>query len=72
MLRIRVDTNRCDDDGAIVILPKSVPEEELKVGARVILYETGFECEATLRHGKRWNWVADIIEGTIRDIPVDE
>ena len=66
--RIRVDFNRREGPGTIAISPEDVPTDELKVGALVTLYETGdIECEAILRHGRRWEWVADILDGTIRD-----
>jgi len=32
-------------------------------------YEPGdIECEAIVRHGERWEWVADILDGTIRPL----
>ena len=31
--------------------------------------ETGLECEAILRRGTIWPWVADIVETTIKDLP---
>lgn len=70
MTRIRVDFNRREGSGSIAISPNEgeIPEEELKVGAIVTLYEPGdIECEAVLRHGTRWKWVADILDGPIRD-----
>ena len=49
------------------MIPKLVPMKELTVGTKVILYEPGdIECEAIVRHGKSWEWVAEIVEGTIR------
>lgn len=70
MLRIEVDMNRREDFRTIVISPKSTSNIELKEGMRVILHEPGIECEAILRHGTQWQWVADIIEGTVKDIPI--
>jgi hypothetical protein len=50
-----------------VIPPQQVPASGLSVGAKVVLYEPGdIECEAIVRHGETWGWVADIIEGTIK------
>lgn len=62
--------NRREDFRTIVISPKSTSNIELKEGMRVILHEPGIECEAILRHGTQWQWVADIIEGTVKDIPI--
>jgi hypothetical protein len=70
MARIQVDFNRREGPGAIAISPAEgeIPSEELKVGAIVTIYEPGdIECEAILRHGTQWNWVADILDGTVRD-----
>ena len=45
-----------------------VPEEARREGALVILYEPGdIECEAIVRRGRRWEWVAEILDGMIRD-----
>jgi hypothetical protein len=68
MQRIQVDMNFREDYRTIVI-PQSVSRETLVVGARVILYEVDdIECEAVLRHGATWDWVADIVDGTIKEI----
>ena len=68
MARIHVDFNRREGPRTVAITPEEIPEEELKVGAIVTLYEPGdIECEAILHHGTRWKWVADILDGTIRD-----
>jgi hypothetical protein len=46
-----------------------IPDEQRKVGELVPLYEPGsIECEAILRHGTHWEWVADILDGTIREL----
>jgi hypothetical protein len=67
MLKIAVDMNLREDQRTIVIPSKLLPMKELIVGAKVILYEPGdIECEASVRHGKSWEWVAEIVEGTIR------
>ncbi|MBI2739176.1 MAG: hypothetical protein HYX38_21870 [Rhodospirillales bacterium] len=67
MTKIEVDMNLREDVFTIVVPLQLVSEFQLKVGDRVLLYEPGTECEAILRHGKQWPWVADIVEGTIRD-----
>ncbi len=72
MIRIAVDCNWREDTRTIVIPHEDVPESHLRVGAKVTLHEPGMECEAILRHGKQWPWVADIIEGTIKNEPYDE
>jgi hypothetical protein len=70
MLRIRVDVNCREGRRTVAIPPDSVPGHDLKVGMKVILREPGMECEAVLRHGEIWLWVADIVEGTIKDVPL--
>ena len=72
MIRLEVDINRREGHRTIVIPEQSVLGKDLKVGTTVVLYEPGMECEAILRHGKDWPWVADIIEGTIKKLPLDE
>lgn len=70
MTRIRVDFNRREGPRTIALSLEDVQNEALKVGALVTLYEPGdIECEAILRHGTRWEWVADILDDTIRDSP---
>ena len=69
MARIHVDFNCREDVGTIAILRlRDIPEEERKVGTVITLYEPGMECEAVLRRGERWEWVADILDGTIREV----
>ena len=48
-------------------------EKKLEHGSRVILYDEETRCEGVLRHGK-WieGWVAEIIPGTVRDLPTGE
>ena len=68
MARIRVDFNRREGPRTVAISTEDAPQDELIVGAIVTLYEPGdIECEAILRHGTRWEWVADILDSTIRD-----
>jgi hypothetical protein len=70
MLRIGVDFNTREGPRTIVLTEQNVPPEILVEGTRVILYEEGdMECEAVVRKGDTWDWVADIIEGTIRRLP---
>jgi hypothetical protein len=39
----------------------------LVTGTRVVLYEPNqIECEAIVRRGKTWPWVAEVVEGTVR------
>jgi hypothetical protein len=73
MLRIYVDMNLREGPRTIVIAPRQMPIGGLTVGAKVILEEFGdIECEAIVRHGTTWEWVADIIEGTIRETSLKE
>jgi hypothetical protein len=52
---------------AVMIPSRSVSAEGLVAGAKVILCEPGdIECEAILRRGTSWEWVADIVDGTIK------
>jgi hypothetical protein len=70
MLRICTDFNTREGPRTIVLAPQVIPQGGLVEGTRVILYEEGdIECEAIVRRGDTWNWVADIIEGTIRKLP---
>lgn len=71
MLRIHVDTNSREGVTASVIPESEVPNEDLIFGRRAILFETGFEGEAVLRRGEQWPWVADIVGGTVENLPID-
>jgi hypothetical protein len=42
--------------------------ERLAVGVHVILYDEETKCMGVLRHGKYYDWVADIIPETITDL----
>jgi hypothetical protein len=46
--------------------------ENLHEGEKVILYDSSMECEAILRHGHDHEWVADIVPGSIRDLPQEQ
>ncbi len=72
LVRIKADFNA--RDGYLgIILPDDAPAEVLVPGAHVVLYEPDeFECEAIVRRGETWPWVADIVEGTIKDYPRSE
>ncbi len=72
MVRLHIDCNRCDGPRSIAVDEREVAKLGLKAGDRVVLYEPGMECEAVLRPGEIWPWVADIVEGTIKDLPIDE
>lgn len=69
MVRIRVDFNRRESPRTIALGSSAdIPEEARRIGALVVLYEPGdIECEAIVRRGERWEWVADILDGTIRE-----
>lgn len=69
MIRVFVDFNCMERAGAVVVRPKDIPIEELKVGNRITVYTPGeMECEAILRHGQMWEWVADMVEGTTKSL----
>jgi hypothetical protein len=73
MLKIHVDMNLREGPRTIVVPPRQMPMDGLTVGAKVTLYEPGdIECEAIVRDGTTWEWVADIIEGTIRETSLKE
>jgi hypothetical protein len=81
MLALYVDYNareRLPDGGQAVSINfgKMNPEAlatKLASGSRVILYDEETRCEGVLRHGE-WikGWVADVIPGTVRDLPTGE
>jgi hypothetical protein len=69
MIRILNDFNTMEDDGAVVLNAARAPAEALVPGARVLLYEPDqIECEAIVRPGKTWPWVAEMIVETIRHV----
>jgi hypothetical protein len=72
MKRVSVDTNDREGYDTIVIHRQDVPPEGLSAGERILIHEPGFECEAIVRHGIFNEWVADIVEGTIRDTSLDQ
>lgn len=68
---------RADGNQAAAILfeigwnPPSI-EKKLKLGLRVILYDHEERCEGLLRHGEIYDWVADLIPGTWKELtPAD-
>lgn len=73
MIRILNDFNLMEEDRAVVLHVEHTPPEVLVPGTRVILYEPGqMECEAIVRRGKQFAWVADMIEETIKYLPAAE
>src|SRR6185312_11694361 len=63
MIRLATDFNTTEN-GAIV-LPDSAPAGALVPGTRVILFRPKeFECEAIVRRGAAWPWVAEIVSRT--------
>jgi hypothetical protein len=81
MLSLYVDYNareRLPDGGQAVAInigrmnPDALARK-LEHGSRVVLYDEETRCEGVLRHGK-WigGWVAEIIPGTVKDMPTGE
>ena len=71
MIKVSNDFNLMED-GRAVVLNSSTPAEALVPGTRIILCEPGqFECEAIVRRGKAWPWVANMLDGTFKDYPPD-
>jgi hypothetical protein len=63
MIRLSTDFNT-QEDGAIV-LPADAPADAQVPGARVILFKPEeLECEAIVRRGTAWPWVAKIVPRT--------
>jgi hypothetical protein len=74
MLRIYVDFNAREVHPHVesVAIPLHTDRaEEYKAhlfeGRRVIIFDEGTECEAMLRRGTSFPWVADIIPNTLKD-----
>jgi hypothetical protein len=77
MISMYADFNYREDVDSIVIrldidLNSHIPENDLHADDEVILYDETMECRARLRKGSFSNWVAQIIPGTIKDIPEDK
>jgi hypothetical protein len=78
MLKFYVDFNSCEGvDTAVVVrldteLNAGISEDQMEVGSRVLLYEETMECEAILRLGSYYKWVADLLVETIRHLPEDQ
>jgi len=73
MLRICVDFNCVEDIDKVVIrtdieMNESLAPTEFHENLRVVIYEDDLECEAILRPGKIFPWMAQIIPGTFRDV----
>jgi hypothetical protein len=72
MVQITTDFN-WREDILTVVLPDRVPIEILVPGTRIVLHEPGgMECEAIVRRGNTWPWVADIVEDTIKELRADK
>jgi hypothetical protein len=73
VIRILNDFNTREDDWVIVLNEARTPPEALVTGTRVILYEPDdVECEAIVRPGKTWPWVAEVVKGTVKYPGEDE
>ena len=77
MIRLYVDFNSREDIDVIVVrietsLNAGVSEWQLHVGDHVVLNDEAMECVARLRKGTYAEWVAEIIPGTIKDIPEEQ
>jgi hypothetical protein len=72
MIRILNDFNDREDERTVVLNDARLPPDAMVPGARVFLYEPDqIECEAIVRRGKTWPWVAEMIAGTIRHVGED-
>jgi hypothetical protein len=74
MIRLYVDFNSREDVDVIIVrigppLNTGFSKSDLRVGDHVLLNDETMECVARLRKGTYSEWVADIIPGTIKDIP---
>jgi hypothetical protein len=77
MIKLHVDYNEREllKEGVQTIVVEldgknsDVRQTDLREGAKVILSDGTMECEAILRHGKDYEWVADMIRGTSKDFP---
>lgn len=70
MIRILNDFNKIEglrgNGWAVVLHIEHTPPEALVPGTRVIVCDPGqIECEAIVRPGKHYPWVAEIIEDTL-------
>jgi hypothetical protein len=75
MLRLHVDYNEREllQEGIETIVVymeenKDVSSNAMQVGEHILLSDGITECQAILRHGVNYEWVADIIEGTTIDL----
>lgn len=65
-----MDFNR-NSDGVAILRPWEIPPDQLKEGTKIVIYEPeDIECDAILRRGVQSEWVADIVKGTIRELPI--
>jgi len=70
MRRIYVDFNArevCPDKQSVAVsLPPSMQHEPLLEGEWIVAYDEETECQAVVRVGSRFPWVADILIGSIK------
>jgi hypothetical protein len=73
MKRIYVDFNSQEEIDAVVINLDVRRQQDasliLNEGEIVILYDEEMECEAAIRRGRYFRWVACIDRTTIKDLP---
>lgn len=77
MLRVYVDFNSVEEASSLeephVVIIRFVGinagiKDQLHVGQRVILWCEDVECEGIVRRGKREDWAAALVEGTMKDV----
>ena len=71
MIKVINDFNKLEgsrgDHWSVVLHVEHTPAEALVVGTRIIVTTPGeIECEAIVRHGEHHQWVAEIVEDTLR------
>jgi len=73
LIAIPSDFNMMDEEWVVVLNLERTPPEVLVPGTRVVLHETcGLECEAIVRRGRDFPWVAEVIRETVVDHSGDE
>ena len=77
MLTFYVDFNYREDVDVVIVrldvrLNSDIPEQQMKPGLRVTLYDETLECQAILQEGNHAKWVAKLLRDTIRHIPEDQ
>jgi len=71
MMKVLCDFNKTEGsrgvDYAVVLHPKATPTEALVVGKRIVVIQPGeIECEAIVKHGRHHQWVAEVVEDSMR------